>query len=900
MPSLSGSTQAPLYAQFGKARFGATRFGYTSPKVFVRVNSVQRAEGRSDTTQILQDLSITETNNATPNKATFTVKGTWEPTIGNPVVITLGSANRNRRLFAGSILNVIESNDGQQRVFRVECVDWTWELDNSALVYGKFTGTYDTIATTLMSTYAPTGFTSRHVEAGLPTCTGGITFTGVKLSKALDRLQKRARGEGITVQKFIDYSKDLYFRKTQSIDYTNPQTITSAATTLRVVVKRTDLSQIANRVPCIGGGANALTEVAAGETILPLTDAPDYWYGDTGGTVVSGPQKITYTARVAGGGGSVVGPGVSPSNAPTLALASGTGVDSGAHSVTVVWKTASGRTLPGPSSTITVGTISAPSTAVTAGTPSAGGSMDGGTHRYYPVFRTAGGATTAGPVSNSVTAVSGNAAPTMPVDSAINTGFMWLFSDGPLPEDGSSYVYKIAFRRASDGALTNLSSGSSLSVSIAPDVYTYGALFRHSLITVPSGYSLVFFRQKNGTGSFYECTDMRTFQYNFGGSIETGMWDYTAAGSLGSAGSLSVNSTIKGTCAITDIPVSASPVVTYVDMYREFNNAGASTAKLAFSVANGVTTATDSIANSSLGATVPSSNTATANQIALSGIAVGPSGTTDRELYMSPAGGGTRRLALTIANNTATTGTITMSDATLAGQSAEPGSDTSGLTQPSGQVVPGATSLVVAGTAPFSSGGGWAFTGTQQIRYTGYSGSSLTGIPASGAGAIQQAISYNSTIAAAPCLTGIPASGAGSIQYTIPKGDPVNLIVTVDDTSAQSTLASRLNDGTGGVRECVPLSDNRLSRTEAITRASAFLALRGNQSTTLGPLVTKDVNCRAGVQVAVNISTPHNINATFNVAAVTISNFTESLPPDYTVQASDEWITVEDLLNRDA
>jgi len=458
--------------------------------------------------------------------------------------------------------------------------------------------------------------------------------------------------------------------------------------------------------------------------------------------------------------------------------------------------------------------------------------------------------------------------------------------------------------------------------------------------------------------------------------------------------------------------------------------------------------------DASLGADAPTVNTAAAGQITTSA-PLGPTTTTARRFYMSLAGGGARKLALTIANNTDITGTITASDATLAAAGAEPSTDTSGLSQPSGQVVAGATSILVAGLGGvngFQSTGGWAIIGNGQhaIRYAGITAGALSGIPASGAGSIPATIPYNSQITAAPALmlgsrilhyhstipayaagttlrrvtvantrlgqrisritsdiaetvtlrlfrTGAPvgsvwvtlqtgdigpagtvlgtsalvdvstvnatdpadvtftmpstvipagtayivlhgdyalsdtayidwrrtpATGGGAfryegtiieansiflhlirgvslpILYSIHKGDPVNLWITVVDTAAQAGLAALLDDGSDGVRVAPPLQDRRKGRAEALAQATAYLDRRAYPNVTLSYL-SKDVNHRAGLDVIAALVPPTSANDTFKVQAITISNFTPNIPPDYTVTASDEMFSVSELLEKD-
>ena len=96
-----------------------------------------------------------------------------------------------------------------------------------------------------------------------------------------------------------------------------------------------------------------------------------------------------------------------------------------------------------------------------------------------------------------------------------------------------------------------------------------------------------------------------------------------------------------------------------------------------------------------------------------------------------------------------------------------------------GQVPAGSVAMVVANVAPFESGGGWAVIGNgeQVIRYTAKSGNSLLGIPGAGVGAIIAGVAYNSTVTAAPMLTGVPASGARSITQALTAGDEIYLVV---------------------------------------------------------------------------------------------------------------------------
>jgi hypothetical protein len=302
----------------------------------------------------------------------------------------------------------------------------------------------------------------------------------------------------------------------------------------------------------------------------------------------------------------------------------------------------------------------------------------------------------------------------------------------------------------------------------------------------------------------------------------------------------------------------------------------------------------------------PSSNTFDSlNQVGLSGIAVGPSGTTSRKVYRTAAGGSQLKLLTTIADNTTTTYTDNTPDGSLGANA--PTSDTSGLSQPSGQVLPGATSLPVSGVSAFSPSGGRAVigNGAQVIRYSGLSSTALTGIPASGPGAIAASVTYGSSVTAAALLTGIPASGEGSIVNAIAKGDPVNLEVQVDDENAQNALADVMGSGDDGIREDF-IQDRRLSFAEAQDRGRAFLAQRGFATIT-ATFTVRDRNVKVGRDVDVNLG---ELSTTLRIQSVTIDQFgldqrshaddplTVSTFPRYQVVASNQRFSLEDLLRQ--
>ena len=367
----------------------------------------------------------------------------------------------------------------------------------------------------------------------------------------------------------------------------------------------------------------------------------------------------------------------------------------------------------------------------------------------------------------------------------------------------------------------------------------------------------------------------------------------TAANSSLGASPLAVSTAYLQRIPLTNIPTGPA-LVTSRKIYR--TTAGGAQLKLAHTLADNTTTAwTDTVEDASLGANVPTSNTATANQVAVSSIPIGAAAVTSRKLYRTTAGGAQLKLLATIADNTTTTYTDSTADGSLGADA--PGTDTSGLPQPAGQVIPGETSLVVADTGGFRASGGWAVIGNgeQVIRYSGITASSLTGIPASGAGAIVAAIGYNSTATDCAVLTGVPASGEGAIRYTIRRGDDVNIFVTSDNLVGQVQLAVMI--GGDGVQEEY-VQDRRLAKAECLARGAALLALKSLEAAGRITYTSRDINTRAGRTVQVNLGPPFNVSASFLIQQVTQSYQATNppIPPLYSVEAGSDRLTFEQLL----
>jgi hypothetical protein len=378
--------------------------------------------------------------------------------------------------------------------------------------------------------------------------------------------------------------------------------------------------------------------------------------------------------------------------------------------------------------------------------------------------------------------------------------------------------------------------------------------------------------------------------------VDIGTHDYvmtwvTAAGeSLPGPASNGVTTTATNQIIeVSPLPIGPAIVIGR-RIYRRFNGSGPY--KLVSTQTDNTNTYFgDGVPNAGLGVAAPAVDTTGARKVTLTAVATGPAAVTARKIYRTTANGVPLKLLVTLGNNTATTYSDTTADASLG--VAAPATDTSALSQPSGQVLAGATSLVVAGAGVFVATGGWAVVGngSQVISYTGISGNTLTGIPAAGEGAITASIAYNSSITEAPTLRGIPASGTGAIVQTIVLGDPVNLLVQVEDVAAQAALATQL--GGDGVQEEY-LQDGRLSYMEASARALAKLAQQNQPLLTLA-YRCRDRNTRAGRTVSATLEVPH-VSGLYKIQHVTIGAFGPHVMPTYTVTASSSRFSFEDLL----
>jgi hypothetical protein len=388
-----------------------------------------------------------------------------------------------------------------------------------------------------------------------------------------------------------------------------------------------------------------------------------------------------------------------------------------------------------------------------------------------------------------------------------------------------------------------------------------------------------------------------------GGGFSLGWytWAYTYVTASGetTAGPRMTPQQFTATSTLTMTVGVGGPGTTQRKLYRTVACASAAAAaaaqlKLAATLAdNTTTTYLDGATDASLGANVPIVNTAgTLNQVVVSGIAVGPAGTTSRKLYRTVVAGAQLKLHTTIADNTTTTiATDSTADGALGAN--VPVVDTSGLIQATGQVNPGAGAIPVTSTAPFSATGGFVQTESGEIVFYFAvipSTNSLSGLSSFGT-----AIPYGSQLVPLPALKGVTGT-----TKDIQRGSVVHVWVRRDDLVAQAAAAARESTAeytSDGIHEHL-LVDERRGEASLTSLCSADLALFSMPLVTVS-YATRDPKTKAGKPLVVNLASPL-IAETLVIQDVTITEIdvAPGLLPRFTATASTVRQSLEDLLRR--
>ncbi len=826
----------------------------------------------------LEGSSIHEALHAAPNTAELVID-TTAPTTAAAIQIGLGRLDDDALLFAGTIQTVGDRyvDHPDSLLWPVSLVDYTFAI-NKRRPFGTYVDvSATTIALEWIARYAP-GFSGSGVAPNLPTVS--ITVDGSDdFMTCLGRLATAIGG-----QSDVDYRKIVSLCVTDTGDPPDPLTALNPPLNDPPMTFATDLSQLRTRVYGKGHGETVPLDVAAGETIVPIGDA--VMFSETGGQAIAATTSgaaqseiLTYTGVQLGDAGTLVGPGVAPAVAPNLSPIVGAGLSVGTYQYATVFGTAAGKSLPGPTRAITVGLMAAPTGAPYPVTASGSG-LSVGTYQYAYTDVTAAGETLPGPgFTVDVIAPSAPAAPA--IDNTV-IGNAWNgFAAGDTVDEKLTYSWAAA---SSDDTKDAIGPAATF-VAVASGVPDYANDPLVSIVHAvdPAIRWVKLWQQVNGGGYLF----VKVWT-NVPGTTTIFLQNvYPTATTIPAAGvwkQVQVSSLAPG-------PIGT----TARNLYRTV--AGGAQLKRVVQLADNTTQEyLDAIADGSLGANAPTVATAIAQQVGISAVALGPTGTTYREVHRTAVGGTQLKLQQTIANNTATAGvTDATADAALGAN--VPTTDTSGLTQPTGQVNAGSTTLLTAGV-PFADAG-WVRLGDTWVRYTGISGNTLTGIPPSGAGALLTTVPYGTLVISGSALTGVNRNNG--LTHALAKGSAIHIWVERNDLDAQAALGLLELDADGhptdGIHDYT-ISDERRGEASLTAACDADLA------TFSRPIVsvtyhTRHPNHRPGRIVSIDLAgTGFGLSGDFVIQSTTITSDGPLLAPRYAVQASSVSFTLMDLLRK--
>lgn len=648
----------------------------------------------------ISGATIRDLLNASPNTCSFTVEGT-APTAGQSVAITIGDGTiAPLLLFAGAIQTVeqiYEGGDPNHLAWRVTATDYIVQLNRRKVRKRYAQQSATAIALDVIANFT-SNFTTGGIVAGLPTVTGGIDFTEEDVLACLTRIGTRIGGYAN-----VDYAKDVKLFLTDVSGA--PDDLVPGSRTLQddpPVTVDADITQIRTRVRVEGGGSQARSAVAVGATTLPVTDAS--WYPGTGGIVVSGPQRITYTGK-----GDVGGPAAPSGVASLIAglLAGGpytykvTQIDAGVETpLSVASSPISIAAVPPPSSTPTAanGAFSAPAGGPTPGARTSGGAVDDGNHIWGHTYVTATGETTLGVTSSQIT-VAHLAAPSAPTVSAptagAGVGVPLTAGMGPQYQRWSVTLLNAAGETA-PSALTADGTWAPFG-DTPPTAPTLGSTSAGNIPAGQHSWVLTFVTAAGETLPSNPATAIPVSALQQAMTLQLGPAGTTARklyrsrvghSELELVATIADNTTTAYTDNTSDASIAGAAQAPTIDGSvraqfpltlplgpagttgrRVYRNTGGATPQLLVATINDNTTTTfsDTVPNSALGAAAPSSNTASMSTVPITGISVGPSGTTARKLYRSKIGAptGTLFLVATISGNTTTTFSDTVADSAL-------------------------------------------------------------------------------------------------------------------------------------------------------------------------------------------------------------------------------------------
>lgn len=723
-----------------------------------------------------------------PSTATLVFKADpadWFPVKLQPVSVTTGTT----LLFAGTITAIRRLRfRNSQRVVRYECRCKTGhrKLDRRLVNQGWASTSATTIVTELFANWT-SGFTTHHVQAGLPSIT--LPNKMEYPSRVLDRLC-----DAVGATWYLDDANDLHLFIGTEVGVTMPDALDTTNLRFRQFTWTSDDDQIRTRVYVEGLGTTTTQVALAGASRIAIADSS--MFSASGGLVITPEADIfTYTGLDIGGiVASVAGSVPGPASAPTIAGTTNGGILSGTYRYQVAFANASGETTPSSASlAATPVAISAPGSSPSVNTlGSTLCNLAFNAYRYRITFVTSLGETT-GSSSTSFT-------PTRPTGLVAGQQYPFASAGGSGVLTGN-YSYALAYRTPFGEG--NLSIFGSTAAPVGETVtLTHGfatSIYWDDVAPLPSGYGItaVIYRTQAGGSTYFELVELDLNAGSFtdnipdndlGPSKRSG---YTAGVEHASLTSIALGGT--GTLARR--------------IYRT-KGAGSEYFYIGQISDNTTTTFTDTTPDSSLTVGLPLTNTAGGQTVQLSGIAIGGTGITQRILYRTKNGGSDYFYLATLNNNVATTFTDNIPDTSLG---------RSPLTTSSLGAITGDTSLTLSSVVGFPSAG-FVVADGQFISYTGISSNTLTGIPASGAGSIKSTLKGGVSVTTQAMLTGVSGLGGDLID-----GHELNLLVQRDDAAAQAAITAVDPDDDGIYEHYV--QDRRLSIAGATARGDAELDL---------------------------------------------------------------------------
>lgn len=325
-------------------------WSFTTPRandiIFTLAGAVLR--GRFDT------LSVHEVYGPSANTGALTLG--IEPQGGQSVQVGLGSLDAPDLIFGGEIIDRDQTYFGKpgSDIFPVTLIDHAFRL-NKRRPFGTWVETSASVIGRYLAAVYASDFTTNGIVDDLPAVS--INFDGSQpFSDCFNSLAKAINGRAK-----VDYARDLklFITSTATADPIDAAHPPLNAPPLRFTI---DHSQL--RTGCLGKGhgENTPTDVAAGDTCLPVADA--VMFNPAGGmaivaTTAAGAQTtiITYKGVQLGGGGSLIGSGAAPSVQPSVGFVVGSGLAIGKYKYAYTFVTPSGESLPSPFGIITTDAV---------------------------------------------------------------------------------------------------------------------------------------------------------------------------------------------------------------------------------------------------------------------------------------------------------------------------------------------------------------------------------------------------------------------------------------------------------------------------------------------------------------------------------------------------------------